>query len=131
MGILHHLAGNGDVLLEGLGAGVDHNGGEAVVDAGLAGLEAVAVVQMQADGQAGLNLGGLHQLDKVGAVGIGAGTLGNLQDHRGVQLFAGLGDALNDLHIVDVESADGVAALVGLLEHLGRSNQRHSNDLLY
>ena len=48
--VLNDLLGDLDVLLEGLGRCVDHNGGEAVVDAGLAGLEGIAVIQMQRSG---------------------------------------------------------------------------------
>ena len=82
---------------------------------------------MQADGQAGLNDGGLHQLDEVGVVGVGAGALGHLQDQGGVDLLGSLGDALDDLHVVDVESADGVAAVIGFLEHLGSCYKGHWN----
>ncbi len=52
VGVLDDLLGDLDVLLKGLGGAVDHNGGEAAVDAGLAGLEVRAVVQMQRDGDA-------------------------------------------------------------------------------
>ena len=113
---------------EGLGGGVDHDGGKAAVDAGLAGLEVGAVVQVQGDGDVGaLDDSGLHQLDQIGVVGIGTGALGNLQDHRGVDLAGGLGDALNDLHVVDVEGADGVPAVIGLGKHFFRSYKGHSS----
>ena len=128
--IFHHLAGQGNVLGEGLGGGIDHHGGEAVLDAGLAQLKAVAVVQMQHNGQARLNNGGLHQLLQIGAVGIGARALGHLQDQGGLQLSGGLGNPLNDLHVVDVEGTDGVTAVVSLLEHFLGSNQWHNKSLL-
>ena len=131
MGVLNHLAGQGNVLLIGLGAGVDHDGGKAAVDAGLAGLEVGAVVQMQGDGDLGaFDDGSLDQLDEVGVVGIGAGALGNLEDDGSVLFFAGLGDALHDLHIVDVESADSIAAVIGFLEHLGGGDKCHNMILL-
>ena len=124
--VLDNALGDLDVLLEGLGACVDHDGGEAAVDAGLAGLERVTVVQVQGDGDFGaLDDSGLDQLHQVGVVGVGAGTLGNLQDNRSLLLLAGLSDGLNDLHVVDVESTDGVAAVVSLLKHLSSINQRH------
>ena len=131
VGILHHLAGKLDVLLEGLGGGVDHHGGKAAVDAALADVEAVAVIQMEADGQASLNDGGLHQLDQIGVVGIGTGALGHLEDQRGVDLLGGFGDALDDLHVIDIEGADGITAVISLLEHFLGSNERHSSHLLY
>ena len=132
MGILDDLAGQGDVVLEAVGGAVDHDGGEAAVDAALAGLEVGAVIQMQDDGDIRvLDDGSLDQLHQIGVVGIGARALGNLQDDGGLQLAAGLGDALHDLHVVDVESADGVAAVVSLLEHFGSSYQSHVVSLLY
>ena len=90
VGILNDLAGDRDVLLKGLGGAVDHDGGEAAVDAGLAGLEVGAVVQMQGDGQisGSLDDSSLDQLHQVGVVGVGAGALGDLQDH-GSLLLAG------------------------------------------
>ena len=128
MGILNDLLGQGDVLLEGLGGGVDHNGGKTAVNAALAQLEAVTMVQVQRDGDFGIfNDGSLDQLHEVRVVGIGAGALGNLQDDRRLQLAGSFGDALNDLHVVDVESADGVAAVVGLLEHFGCCYESHWN----
>ena len=47
------------------------------------------------------------------------------EDQRGIDFLGSFGDTLDDLHVIDVESADGVAAVVGLLEHLGRSDKRH------
>ena len=123
VGVLHNLLGDLDVLLEGLGGGVDHDGGKAAVNAGLAGLKVGAVVQMQHDGDVGaLDGSGLHQLHQVGVVGVGTGALGHLKDQGSIQVPGGLGDALDDLHIVDVEGADGVAAVIGLLEHFSGGN---------
>ena len=107
MSVLNDLLGDLNVLLEGLGRGVDHDGGKTAIDAGLAGFEAIAMVQVQDDGDIGaLNDSSLDQLHQVGMVGIGAGALGDLQNHGSLFLAAGLGDCLYDLHIVDVESAD-------------------------
>ena len=53
VGILHDLLGDLDILGKGLGGGVDHDGGEAAVDAALAGLKVGAVIQMQHDGNIG------------------------------------------------------------------------------
>ena len=115
-----------------MGGAVDHDRGEAAVDAGLAGLEVGAVVQMQGDGQLGVAQdGSLDQLHQVVVVRIGAGALGDLEDDRGLLLGAGFGDALDDFHIVDIERADGVAAVVGLLEHFGRGYERHNNSSFF
>lgn len=69
-----------------------------------------------------LNNCSLYHLDEVGVVRISARALGNLQNNRGFLLLAGLGDALNNFHVVHVESADSVAAVIGLLKHLSSSN---------
>ena len=116
-----------NVLGEGLGGGVDHHGGEAAVDAGLAGLKVRAVVKVQHDGDVRAALDcGLHELNEVGVVCIGARALADLQDHGRVLFLTGLGDTLHDLHVVDVERADGVSAVIGLFEHFGRCYERHN-----
>ena len=126
VGVLNHLLGDFNVLSKGLAGGVDHDGGKAAVDAALAGLKVRAVVQMQGDGDVGaLDDGRLHQLHQIGVVGVGPGALGHLENQGSLQIPGGLGDALDDLHIVDVERADGIAAVVGFFEHFGRGNQCH------
>ena len=128
MGVLHHLAGDLDILGKGLGGRVDHHGGEAAVDTALAGLKVGAVVQMQHDGDVGAaGHSGLHQLHQIGVVGVGAGALADLQDHGSMLLLAGLGDALHDLHVVDVERADGVTAGICLFKHFLGSYQCHNS----
>ena len=42
--------GDLDVLLKGLGGGIDHDGGKAAVNAGLARLKIGTMIQMQRDG---------------------------------------------------------------------------------
>ena len=128
MSVLNNLLGDFYVLIEGLGRSVDHNGSKAVVDAGLTGLEGITMVQMQNDGDVGaLDNSSLNHLNQVSAVSISAGALGNLQDYGSILLAASLGDTLNDFHVVNVESADSVAAVVSLLEHFSRCNKSHWN----
>ena len=125
--VLNNLLGDFNVLLEGLGGSVDHNGSEATVDAGLAGLEAVAVVQVQSNGDLGaFNHSSFNQLNQVGVVSVGASALGNLQDNRSLFFLTSLGNSLNDFHVVHIESANCVAAVVSLLEHLGSCNKSHN-----
>ena len=50
MGILHHLLGQGDIVLEGLGGRINHDGSESAVNTGFAEFEAVAVIQVQRNG---------------------------------------------------------------------------------
>ena len=125
--VLDDLAGQGDVLVKGLGGGVDHDGGEAAVDAGLAQLEGVAVVQMQGDGDLGiLDDGSLDQLHEVGVVRVGTGALGHLEDDGALELAGSFGDALDDFHVVDVEGADGITAVVGFRKHFLGCYERHN-----
>ena len=44
MGILNNLLGQRDVVLKALGGSIDHDGGEAAVDAVLAQLKGIAVI---------------------------------------------------------------------------------------
>ena len=126
VGVLDDLARQGDVVLEALGGSVDHNGGKAAVDAGFAELEGIAVVKMQRNGDLRiLDDGRLDQLDQIGMVRIGARTLRNLKDNGALQLSRSLGNALNDLHIVDVERADGVSPVIGFREHFFCRNKCH------
>ena len=88
------------------------------------------MIQMQRDGQAGLQDRGFHQLDQIIVLGIFAGAGGHLQDHRGIFQLCGLCNALYDLHIIHIESANGVTALIGFFEHFFCADQRHSVLLL-
>ena len=123
--IFHHLAGDGDVVLKAELGAVDHHGGESAVNAVLADLKAVAMVQMQRNGNGGIGYGRLHQLDQINVLGIFAGAGRNLQNDGSLFQLGSFGNSLHDLHIVDVESAYGVAALIGFLEHIFRGNQWH------
>ena len=127
MGIFHHAAGLLDIFFKGQVAAVEHNAGETAVDAGLASFKIRAVIQMQGDGQtAGFN-SRLDQLDQVGMVGVSARALADLQDQRRVLGLSALHDALDNFHVVDVESADGVTALIGFFEHISGVDKRHRN----
>ena len=86
---------------------------------------------MQGDRKTGLLLGSLDELDEIGVVGVGARAAGDLQDDGSFDLGRGLGDALDDLHVVDVERADGIAALIRLAEHFLCGYDRHDIYLHY
>ena len=132
MGILDYLAGQGDVVLEGFGGTVYHDGGKAAVYAALAQLEGIAVVQVYDYGKIkarrllGVFNSGLDELHQVYVLGVGACALGDLKDQRSALFNSGLGDALNDLHVVDVKGADGVTAIVGLFKHFSTRYKCHS-----
>ena len=72
---------------------------------------------MESDRKTGLDDCSLNELHEVCAVCIRAGALGYLEDQRSVEFLARFCDALDDLHVVDVESADGISAVIGLFEH--------------
>ena len=69
----------------------------------------------------------LNELHEVDVLGIAAGALGHLKDQGSLEVDGGLGDALDDLHVVDVERADGVAAVVRFLEHFGSRYDSHKS----
>ena len=131
MGILDYLTGQGDVVLEGFGGTVYHDGGKAAVYAALAQLEGIAVVEMhhygkiKARGLLRVLYSGLDELHQVYVLGVGACALGDLKDKRSALFDSGLGDALNDLHIVHVEGANGIAACIRFCKHFLRSYNRH------
>ena len=58
--IFHDLARQRDILLKRLGGSVDHDRRKTVIDAGLAQLERVPMVQMETDRQTGLDNGSFH-----------------------------------------------------------------------
>ena len=75
--------------------GVDHDAGESFIDALLAQLEGVAVVQVHGDGDGGDADGGVDEFAEVDRVGVAAGALGDLEDDGGFFLLAGLDDGLH------------------------------------
>ncbi len=67
--------------------------------------------------------GTLGHITEKGRIGIVAGTFGNLEDYRGFFLGSSLDDGLELLHVVEVESRDGISPLDGLGKHLTSVNQ--------
>ncbi|MPN50797.1 hypothetical protein SDC9_198436 [bioreactor metagenome] len=131
MRILYDLTGELDVLFITVVRTVDHDGGESAVDAALAEFERIAMVEMDADGQVRFDAGGFDQLHEVGVVGVLARAGADLQDQRGVEFLGRLGDALDDLHVVDVERADSVAAGIRVRKHFFAGYDRHMFCLLF
>jgi hypothetical protein len=106
------------ILVIGVVRAVDHDAGEAVLDAAVHQFQRVAVVQVDGDGQFRVLLdGGGDDVPQITHVGVFAGALGNLEDQRALLGRAGFDDCLRDLHVVDIERADGERAGIGEVEH--------------
>ena len=106
---------------------VDHDRSKSVVDAVLADVKIRAVVQMKNHRNLRMQLGSsLNQLHKINAVGILSGALGSLQNDRALQLCRCISDSLDNFHVVNVESADGVSAGICFLEQFSTSYNRHN-----
>ena len=118
LGLLH-------ILLDGVVAAVEHDGGETSLNAGLAALVG-AVVQMQSDRDGDAH--GIdhcidhsvhHGGDGLEAGHVLAGTLGDTQDDRTLHLLAGGQNSLGPLQVVDVELRHTVVAVTSFDEHFG------------
>ena len=75
------------------------------------------MIQVQSNVQPSVGNGGLHQLHQINVFGIFARAGAHLQNQRRFGFGRSLGDALDNFHIVHVESAHRVAAGVGFLKH--------------
>ena len=123
MCIVNHLLGQGDVLIVGKRRTVNHYRREAHLDAALAELERVSVVEVQHDGNVlaqllGVLHGALRHVAEQRLVGILAGARRYLQNHRRRSLDASLDDGLHLLHVVEVECRNRVTAFDCLGKHL-------------
>ncbi len=125
MGIIGHFFGQSNVVLKIEVGTVDHDGRKAAIHAALAKFEAVAVIQMKHNGKAGLLNSRFHHFYKIGVIGVLAGASADLQDDGSVLFLGRFGDGLDDFHVVHVEGAYGISALISFLEHLFRGYQRH------
>ena len=124
----NQLGGLGNILVDAVVAAIEHDGGEAGIDAGLGTLVG-AVVQMQRNGN-GDAQALVHCLDHGGhgleAGHVFAGTLRDTEDDGRVHLLCGEQDALGPLQIVDVELADCVVAIARFQQHIGSIYQHSS-----
>ena len=124
MSVVNDLLGQCDILFEGKVRTVNHHRGETIVDALLANLEGVTMVEVKnnlrilATEFLGVLNSTLGKVAEDGTVGISASTLRHLHDDGRLGLNSSLNDSLHLLHCVEVESGDGIATSNGLLEHL-------------
>ena len=121
MGQGDQLGGLGDVLVDGVVAAIEHDGGEAGGNAGLRTLIG-AVIQMQGNGN-GDAQALVHGLDHGGngleTGHIFAGTLRNTEDDGGVHLLCSEQNALGPFQVVNVELTDGIVAIACFQQHIG------------
>ncbi len=129
VGVVDDFLAELDVFVEGMVAAVDHDAGEAFVDAFLAEFVGIAVVEVDGDGDIGEADGGFDEFFEVDGVGILAGAFGDLEHDGRFFLFAGFDDGLEQFHIVHVEGSQGVFALEGLCKQVARVGQWHNFDL--
>ena len=123
--IFHDLAGQCDVVLKGMVRAVDHDRSKAAVDASLADLEICAVVKVKGQVDIGIADRSLCQSHEIFVLCVLTCACGYLQDDGGLLFLSSLGDRLDNFHVVDVESADRVAAAVSLLKHFCGCNKCH------
>ena len=115
--IFHDLSGQSNVILEGFGRGVDHNGSKAAVDAGFAQFKSITVIQMKSNGKTGLFNCGFHQFHQIGMICIIACALGNLKNQRSIKIFRCLGNSLDDFHIIYIKCTNSISTVIGFFEH--------------
>lgn len=56
-----------------------------------------------------------YEMFQIRRFSVFAGTGRSLKDDRRVQFSSGLGNALDDFHVVDVECTDSIVAFIGFL----------------
>ncbi len=123
VGILYYFLCNLNILLKRILGSINHNGGETAVYTGLADLKVCTVIQMQGNRNIGiLNDRSLNKLGQIRVICILPGSCRHLQNNRRIQLAGRFRNRLYDLHVVHIESADCIAALIGLLEHFSCCN---------
>jgi len=124
--VVDNLLGESNVLVVGKGRTVDHNVGEAALDAGNNKLVAVTVVEVESNGDAlavsadllGVLDSTLSHVAQKSLVRIGTSTLGNLQDDRALALGAGSDNSLHLLHVVEVKGRNSKPTINSTAEHL-------------
>ena len=117
MGVLRHPLRCGDVLFKRQTGSIDHNGSEAAVHTGLADVEVCTVIQMHDN----RNVRGFHrrlyQVHQILAGGILPCSGGSLQNQRGTEFIRRFHNTLDDLHIIYIECAHCISAVIRLTEH--------------
>ena len=108
-----------DVLFDRIVRAVEHDGGEACVDASLSAFEgAVVKVQSNRNGDVKVLDHALYHADDGRVTAhILACALRNTEDNRRLALLCGEKDSLCPLKVVDVELTNSVLAVASLVQH--------------
>src|SRR3954463_16014896 len=125
--VVHHFAANLHIFFKSFVAPVNHHARETLIDTLLAKIEAVAMVQMDGDGDIRETHRSFNELFQINGIGVLAGPFGDLEDDRGFFFFTSLDDGLKQIHIVNIESAEGIFSLQGLGKKIPRMCQWHSS----
>ena len=125
MSIFNYHLCKSDILFIGKRGTVYHNRSKSAVYASLAGLKIRTVIKVKGYRKTGLLCGSLNHSYKIIVRSIFSCACGNLKNYGRIMLFASSCDTLDNLHIVDVESAYCIAALISLFEHFCRCYQWH------
>ena len=139
VGVLDHLAGQLHVLVKGERGSVDHNGGVPPLNGGDAGVQILAVVQMQGNGNGGVHGVLFHGVGDVqralflvlqrplGEVGApaheGVGQIRPLQNGGGTEHLMDLNHRLGLTDRVDVKGSLGIVILLGSIQDRFHWNQ--------
>ena len=109
---------------------VDHDGSVAGAESLHAALVAIAVIEVQGNGnRSALGSSLDHAVEVVQASGLD-GARGGLHDDGGLGLLGSGQNGHNKLEVLDVERANGVVPGLSVLEHLFGGNKCHERLLL-
>jgi hypothetical protein len=125
MRVLHNPFAEFNIFCERFVASIDHHAGKAFIDALLAKLKAVSVIEVDSDRNRGKTHRRFNQLFEVNGMGILTRSARDLQHDRGFFLFTGLDDGLEQFHVVYVESPEGVFSFERLSEQFFGVGQWH------
>ena len=139
---LDNLSGQGNVVLERQAGAVDHDGGVTAIHSRDTGINGLAVIQMQGNGNGAVlgvllnSLGdiiGAHLFIFQGAVckigtaaHKGVGQIRALDNGSGTEHLMNLNDGLGLRHGIDIERPLGVVILFGSLQNGSHRYQRHT-----
>ena len=118
--IVYNAFSQFNIFFKGVFAAVNHNGGEATVNASLADFEIFTVVKVQADGQAAVFNCSFNQFHQVNVASVFTSASGNLQNEGSLFNFCCFNDTLDDFHVIYVESTNSILAFIGFFKHFSR-----------